>query len=123
MLQPFYSCLSLQGLWSRFFPVYDQLRADLRANAYGKVQYLNVDFGFPLWSKVNSNARCGGALFAVGVYNIQLALMFFGEEPERIEANAIIPEKPHGLCPSFLPLLFSPFFQMQIQDLDQSHSI
>ena len=78
--------------------MYDQFREDLDSKAYGKVQFLHVDFGFPLWNtpaQVQQNRTGGGCLFVLGVYPIQLALLLFGGEPERIEANAILP-KPNG---------------------------
>ncbi len=101
----------LQGIWSRFFPVYDQLRADLKANAYGNVQFLSINFGALLWNKaprVMENVHGGGSLFTLGVYPIQLALLIFNEEPERIEADAVIAqpnstqnkESPRDLEPS-----------------------
>ena len=90
VLQP---SIEFQGIWSRYFPVYDQLRKDLATELYGKAQFLSVDFGAPMWSiipNIKENRTGGGCLYTFGVYPIQLALLLFKEEPERIEANALM---------------------------------
>ena len=87
------SSIKFQGIWSRYFPVVDQLRKDLANELYGKAQFLSVDFGAPMWSiipNIKENRTGGGCLYTFGVYPIQLALLLYKEEPERIEANALM---------------------------------
>ena len=84
----------LQGVWSRFFPVYDQLRTELQDQSVGDVQLVTVDFGANmrhldrLWKK----GLGGGAVMDLGIYAIQLALLVLGEEPERVIATGYLNE-------------------------------
>ncbi len=35
----------MEGVWSRFFPVYDSLRRELKSDVIGDVKHLNINIG------------------------------------------------------------------------------
>ncbi|MGL9734904.1 MAG: hypothetical protein ACR5LF_01660 [Symbiopectobacterium sp.] len=53
-------------MWTRFFPVYRQVREWLDADAIGPVRMVSADFGFrregPAGDRKMGLHRCGGAL-------------------------------------------------------------
>jgi predicted dehydrogenase len=76
-------------LWSRFFPVYKQLRSELAAGSIGTVKGLTACFGLTLnlegKERLNKKEQGGGVTFDIGCYLIQLAcLVFNNERPEKI---------------------------------------
>ena len=82
-----------QGLWSRFFPVYDELRKELEEKTVGKVNFVSVNFGANLkWlDRLQKKSLGGGCVLDLGVYAIQLALLAYGhEEPEKILVNGFL---------------------------------
>jgi dihydrodiol dehydrogenase / D-xylose 1-dehydrogenase (NADP) len=80
----------MEAMWSRFFPVMNQVRKWLEEELIGEVRMINADFGFrregPIIledRKVNPNLG-GGALLDVGVYPIAFSSMVFGADPNNI---------------------------------------
>lgn len=81
--------LFVEGLWSRFFPSYDQLRKELSSGSLGEVKGLTASFGVVF--DRNKTPRAfelelgGGMVKDLGVYLLQLAcLVFNNEKPEKI---------------------------------------
>lgn len=74
----------MEGVWSRHFPLYKELRNTLADGTLGDVKHLIVSFGFPLWEFPNVRERAlgGGAMFAIGLYALQLAMVVFGGDCE-----------------------------------------
>ncbi|XP_063697570.1 trans-1,2-dihydrobenzene-1,2-diol dehydrogenase-like [Culicoides brevitarsis] len=89
--------LLLEGVWSRFFPSYSYLEAQIKSGNLGDLQSLDCEFGYPLEYKYTSDAKImgGGTLLDLGIYPLQLALFLFKEFPERIEASGGFNE--HGI--------------------------
>jgi len=84
--------LFLEGFWSRFFPVYNQLREELSKQTVGEVRALSVHFGFEFDSEVVTDIKLGGGVsLDIGCYAVQLAnLVFNGERPEKIIAHGLL---------------------------------
>lgn len=40
--------LLMEAMWSRFFPLYKQLRNQIDSGVIGDVAFINVQFGFPI---------------------------------------------------------------------------
>ena len=83
----------IQGLWSRFFPVYHKLREQLKENAVGKVNYVTANFGANIqrFARLKEKSLGGGCVLDLGVYAIQMALLVYDhEEPEKIIASGIL---------------------------------
>jgi len=75
-------------VWSRFFPVYDQLRQELSSGSIGDVKGMTAYFGVAFDEKVDRVFEVelgGGVMKDLGIYLVQLAcLVFNNEEPEKI---------------------------------------
>lgn len=78
----------MEGVWSRFFPVYDKIRTELNEGRLGEVRYVQAELSLPLMGIENiySHKLGGGALLAIGIYTVQLATLVFNEQPESITA-------------------------------------
>lgn len=82
----------MEGMWTRFFPVMNQVREWLDAERIGPLRMLTADFGFrregPAEERKVGLHRGGGALMDVGVYPIALASWVFQQEPVAITGAA-----------------------------------
>src|SRR5215210_5545944 len=72
----------MEGMWTRFFPLMEEVRRLVSTGALGEVRMLNVDFGFRAdpdpASRLFAPGLGGGALLDVGVYCVSLASMVLG---------------------------------------------
>jgi len=77
----------LKGYWTRFFPVYDQLRDDIKSGKIGEPLVVQASFGFKMMAidRTTKKDLGGGALLDIGCYTVQLAEMVFGK-PESVTA-------------------------------------
>jgi len=81
----------MEGVWMHFFPVVKEVAALIAAGAIGEISSVQASFGWrnPMEHNpaVEDAAQGGGALGAVGIYLVHLALMAFGgARPSKIEA-------------------------------------
>ncbi|MEO1449853.1 MAG: Gfo/Idh/MocA family oxidoreductase [Bacteroidota bacterium] len=83
----------MEAVWTRFLPVWVQIRKWLAEDKIGEVRMLSADFSFrsSTWDlsdrKFNPDLA-GGALLDVGIYPVQLACMLFGDEPVDVQSTA-----------------------------------
>ena len=72
----------MEGMWTRFFPLMEEVRRLVSGGAIGEVRMLNVDFGFRAdldpASRLFDQRLGGGALLDVGVYCVSFASMVLG---------------------------------------------
>jgi predicted dehydrogenase len=72
----------MEAMWTRFFPLMDQVRALLDEGAIGDPRMLQSDFGFRAsWDpdgRLFDPELAGGSLLDVGVYCTALSYMVFG---------------------------------------------
>lgn len=72
----------MEALWSRFLPVYIELRRLLAEGVIGDVLLVEADFGFALpvdpAHRLYDLAMGGGCLLDLGIYPLQLATMVLG---------------------------------------------
>jgi predicted dehydrogenase len=72
----------MEGMWTRFFPLMEEVRRLVSTGVLGEVRMLNVDFGFradpDLASRLFAPGLGGGALLDVGVYCVSFASMVLG---------------------------------------------
>ncbi|KAL3842951.1 hypothetical protein ACJMK2_020922 [Sinanodonta woodiana] len=88
----------MEATWSRFFPVYEQIRKELANGTLGTVKLVQTRFCIPVFSapQVNTLELGGGGLLAIGFYGVQFACLVFGDEkPEKITAEGCI--TPEGV--------------------------
>ncbi|XP_052866866.1 trans-1,2-dihydrobenzene-1,2-diol dehydrogenase-like [Anopheles cruzii] len=78
----------MEAIWSRFFPSYAHLRERTVRGDLGRVQHVEVQFGFPVThvERVRMKSLGGGAVLDLGVNAIQVAMWAFQAEPLRVEA-------------------------------------
>ncbi len=67
----------MEGVWTRFLPVYAVVREWLQSQAIGRVQGMQSSFLFNVpfdpESRVYDPAQAGGALLDIGIYNLTMA--------------------------------------------------
>ena len=72
----------MEGMWTRFFPLMEEVRRLGSERAIGEARMLNVDFGFRAdldpASRLFDQRLGGGALLDVGVYCVSFASMVLG---------------------------------------------
>ncbi|XP_042892092.1 trans-1,2-dihydrobenzene-1,2-diol dehydrogenase-like isoform X2 [Penaeus japonicus] len=79
----------MEGVWSRFFPVYKEMMKRINAGEIGDVIQVLCSFGHPLENIPRSVEKelGGGATLDLGVYCVQFAsLIMGGERPEKVLA-------------------------------------
>jgi predicted dehydrogenase len=73
----------MEGMWTRFFPLMEEVRWLDSEGTIGEVRMLNVDFGFRAGldpaSRLFDPKLGGGALLDVGVYCVSFASMILGQ--------------------------------------------
>ena len=66
----------MEALWTRFLPIYAQVRTWLRTGAIGKVQAIQSSFCFAVpfdpTSRLFNPALAGGSLLDIGIYNVAM---------------------------------------------------
>lgn len=77
----------MEAVWTRFLPVYDQVRAWLDEDAIGAVRAMQSSFGLNRppspGSRRYTAALGGGALLDIGLYNINVSRMLLPGVPVR----------------------------------------
>ena len=75
--------LLMEGMWSRFPPLMDEIRSLLASGRLGEIRTLQADFGFKPASR-DPDGRllnpdlAGGSMLDVGIYPISLSFMVMG---------------------------------------------
>ncbi|XP_053308034.1 trans-1,2-dihydrobenzene-1,2-diol dehydrogenase-like [Spea bombifrons] len=90
-----YNVFFMEAVWSRFFPVYEEIRTILSQKGIGDVKVVRAEFGSNLYHvpRAVEKELGGGALLEIGCYCIQFALMVFnGERPESVTAKGFLYE-------------------------------
>lgn len=75
-------------MWSRWFPVYTQIRKELEVGTIGEPRLVQVTFCVPIAhiDRVKDIKLGGGGLVDIGIYVVQFATMVFKEMPESVTA-------------------------------------
>ncbi|KAM4702634.1 trans-1,2-dihydrobenzene-1,2-diol dehydrogenase-like [Rhinophrynus dorsalis] len=90
-----YNVFFMEAVWSRFFPVYEQIRTLLSQKAIGDIKVVRAEFGSNQYHvpRAVEKELGGGALLDIGCYCIQFGLMVFnGERPESVTAKGFLYE-------------------------------
>ena len=84
----------LEGMWTRFFPAFQQAKEWVRSGRIGQPKMLHASFGYDggankaQWRFVHDMA--GGALLDVGIYPLALAFAMFGTDPVSVSTSAYL---------------------------------
>jgi predicted dehydrogenase len=85
----------MEALWTRFFPVMDDVRHLVETGALGDLHLLQADIGvvhpFDPTHRLYDPALGGGALLDLGIYPLSLAFDLFGP-PDTVVSDAVIGE-------------------------------
>lgn len=82
------ACIFLQALWTRFFPLYVDIKNLIDSNALGEFRLAFVSFGSNAThvERVCDRDQGGGVLLDIGLYCLHVVDMIFNEEPLTITA-------------------------------------
>lgn len=83
----------MEAFWSRFFPVYEEIRSLLHQKVIGEVKLVRAEFGVNLLGvpRAVEKELGGGAILDIGCYCLQFASMAFnGEKPESVTAKGFL---------------------------------
>ncbi|XP_053121815.1 trans-1,2-dihydrobenzene-1,2-diol dehydrogenase-like [Hemicordylus capensis] len=83
----------MEGFWTRFFPVSDQIRTVLHEKALGDLKVLRAQLGFKMDNipRLLDKKLGGGVTLDLGCYLVQFASMVFGaEKPQCITASTLL---------------------------------
>ncbi len=77
----------MEGLWSRFNPLIQEVYQKVQLGTFGELKYLKADFGFfalnrPDDSRVLNPSLGGGSLLDIGIYPVFLAYLMLGKPTE-----------------------------------------
>lgn len=77
-----------QALWSRWLPVYAQIRKEIEAGNIGEPRLVQANFCVQIShvDRVKDISLGGGGILDIGIYIVQFATMIFKEMPDSITA-------------------------------------
>ena len=83
-----HSLFLMEAVWTRFFPVMEQVLNVVRAGEIGEVRHVQVTFAYRVADGYRGRAvdpnQAGGALLDVGVYGLHFAKFIYEKMPERL---------------------------------------
>ena len=84
-----------EAIWTRYMPFNKTIREVLDSGVIGKPVMLTANLGYPLThvQRMIDPDLAGGALLDLGVYPLNFASMFFGDDIEKISAAASYTEE------------------------------
>ncbi len=86
----------MEAVWSRYLPVYQQVREWLDENKIGEVRLIHSTFSGNVPRDADDrwfNAElAGGALLDMGIYNVNLSQWVYGKNPESLVAQGHVGE-------------------------------
>lgn len=84
----------MEAVWSRFLPIYQQVRAWLEAGIIGPVRMVTSNFGVRMRHapshRVLNHDLAGGSLLDLGIYNVALTQFVLGRNPTGFDAHGLI---------------------------------
>lgn len=84
----------MEALWSRFLPVWQQVKQWLDEGLIGDVRIINCTFGFNIPRHTDDRLlnlqRAGGVLLDMGVYCVAMSQFVMGRDPVKILADGIV---------------------------------
>ncbi|KAL4220378.1 hypothetical protein ACF0H5_020783 [Mactra antiquata] len=80
--------LFIEGVWARWFPIYDQIRQELSNGTLGDIKLVQANFCIPNAGveRIKNLDMGGGGILDIGIYVVQFACLVYGEMPESITA-------------------------------------
>ena len=86
----------MEALWTRYLPIYGQVREWLDSGVIGDIKFMISTFGFALPNDPSDRwlnpELAGGALLDMGVYPIAISQWVTGMEPKTVSSQAMLGE-------------------------------
>jgi len=86
----------MEAVWTRFLPIYTDIRKWLVEGRIGPVSLITSTFGFKaprnLKDRVFNPDLAGGALLDIGIYNLTVSQWIMGREPSSFSADGVLGE-------------------------------
>ena len=86
----------MEGLWSRYFPLYQQVRQWVEAGEIGTIKLVTSTFGSNvpriLEDRMLNHELAGGALLDMGVYNVAISQWVYRKNPASFTAYSYLGE-------------------------------
>ncbi|XP_077999529.1 trans-1,2-dihydrobenzene-1,2-diol dehydrogenase-like [Glandiceps talaboti] len=86
----------MEAIWSRHFPIYDEIRSIVSSGRIGQVKMIMANIGFSELINVPRIAKpehAGGGILDVGIYPVQLVVMLYGNEKPLITTKGFLSEQ------------------------------
>ena len=84
----------MEGLWTRFLPIYKTVQNWINKGEIGEIKLLNSTFGISPAKDPNdrkfNHELAGGALLDLGIYQISISQWLLNQNPLKISAEALI---------------------------------
>jgi len=84
----------MEAMWTRYLPIYQQVKAWLDAGKIGSVTKVSSSFGFEFprnyEDRVLNHELAGGALLDLGIYNLSLSQWIFSDQPTRFSIKGFL---------------------------------
>ncbi len=82
----------MEAMWTRFLPAIKEAKKIIDSGEIGEVRGVKADFCYSVTPEedgnIYNNAVAGGSLLDVGIYGLNFASVFLGDNPESITAVA-----------------------------------
>lgn len=84
----------MEALWTRYLPIYGEIRKWLDAELIGDIKYMTSTFGFVAPKAEDDRwlnpELAGGTLLDMGIYPISVSQWVMGDEPQAFSVQAIL---------------------------------
>jgi predicted dehydrogenase len=86
----------MEALWTRFLPVWQQVKHWIDSGEIGDVKFINSTFGFPIPRDPDDRwlnpEMAGGVLLDMGVYNVAMSQFVMGQFPTSVISDSVVGE-------------------------------
>lgn len=84
-----------EAMWIRYMPMYQTIKDIMESGIIGEPKLLTANLGYEMtWKeRLTEPELAGGALLDVGIYPLNVAHMFFGDDIKRVSSHAVMTEK------------------------------
>ncbi|XP_050409228.1 trans-1,2-dihydrobenzene-1,2-diol dehydrogenase [Patella vulgata] len=81
-----------EGFWTRYFPVYEEVRSQVAAGAIGELKavHARMNHNNAHVLRMNKGELGGGGMLDLGCYSVQTANLFFKGRPDVIKATGTL---------------------------------
>jgi len=84
-----------EAIWIRYMPMYQTIKDIMESGIIGEPKLLTANLGYEMTFKERlvEPSLAGGALLDVGIYPLNVAYMFFGDDIKKVSSHAVMTDK------------------------------